>query len=1086
MASDSDELLQRYSTTLSQLASTPFDRPVYLERIQLAKELGLSDEVEAGRNDLADHFPLTRSEWNEWIEDRKSTTLPTSTPVEDVEPFMNLIELYRRASRDYLSIPLLISFSQWVIESYYTAQGISKPPKAIEEGDEDEDMEPVERKTSEPDPLLGVVFSIEAVRDICQEVLAVGGEHLSESSKLWNVWRNFETDILIMEKTPDQLIVVEELYTSRLRVPHLNIKQTFDEYSTFVTKFDNDNYDVSLPAASKLYSGAAKKSDEREIEEVKLKQAGFTLRAYLEYIAWERQVKKPDTPLVKNLFERAVGEFPNEYEIWETWVEFEWRLPEKDQELMKIGERAVRANPSSAPLWSTYFRIAEKLGESTEVIEGLFARAMGTGLFETDMDGVVTLYHARAAYHRRQVDLTGTEEEGPNIELVGIVLGVLQEGIAKTKQVHKKGDKQHRLEKFMIRVYERFQMIEEAGQLWEELTKAEPWSYAAWYGRADFETHRVHESSRAGRYEKAHEVYLQANSARGVDYPEYLLDPWVQFEMECGKAEDLQFALVKVKRSRVNLAKRRAREAEQAAAVAGYSGNAQASTSVDADSFIASAVQSTDSTDPSKKREGSPLEESKTATKKVRIEAPPPAAAAGSIETPQGGPAEPKRDREHSTVFAISSGSMTEEDVGNLFKDCGAIRESKVKEINGKTYAMLEFMEKESVLAAQTKDKKRINESEIEVYIAWQSCLYVTNFPESFDKPAVEKLFKKYGVIFDTRWPSKRFKNTRRFCYVQFAIPANAQAALELNGVELEPGHKLGVFVSDPSRKKNRTDTGANNRELYVSSLAKFVKEDELRMVFEPYGALKGIRLVTDDKGECKGFAFVEFEEEASAQAALVLNNHELRKRRMAVTIAQSRATGTAKNNAPTERKLDTENRSIRVRGLAPGTEEAIIQQTFEKFATVEKVVFEVGSAEAVVMFENAADVGKVLMQRDSITVDDTPVEVFADGRQVRTAQGKKPVASAGGSASTGGGGPSAASSDVPLMPRQASRGRGRVGLAGGRGRGRGGRGGLGAAGVAAARATAAGEDSATSSTSETTGGDSKGQDAFRAMLAKK
>lgn len=49
----------------------------------------------------------------------------------------------------------------------------------------------------------------------------------------------------------------------------------------------------------------------------------------------------------------------------------------------------------------------------------------------------------------------------------------------------------------------------------------------------------------------------------------------------------------------------------------------------------------------------------------------------------------------------------------------------------------------ESVLAAQTKDKKRINESEIEVHIAWQSCLYVTNFPESFDKAAVEKLFEK-------------------------------------------------------------------------------------------------------------------------------------------------------------------------------------------------------------------------------------------------------------------------------------------------------------------------------------------------------
>ena len=55
-----------------------------------------------------------------------------------------------------------------------------------------------------------------------------------------------------------------------IRFLSLHRHQTFDEYSHFVTKFDNDNYDQSLPAASKLYSGAAKRSDEREIEEAKL------------------------------------------------------------------------------------------------------------------------------------------------------------------------------------------------------------------------------------------------------------------------------------------------------------------------------------------------------------------------------------------------------------------------------------------------------------------------------------------------------------------------------------------------------------------------------------------------------------------------------------------------------------------------------------------------------------------------------------------------------------------------------------------------------------------------------------------------
>lgn len=79
-----------------------------------------------------------------------------------------------------LAIPILLSFSEWVIASYYAAQGLSLPPPLVEEDDEDEQMEPAQRKVGEEDPLLGVVFSIEAVREICQEVLKSGGEHLAE------------------------------------------------------------------------------------------------------------------------------------------------------------------------------------------------------------------------------------------------------------------------------------------------------------------------------------------------------------------------------------------------------------------------------------------------------------------------------------------------------------------------------------------------------------------------------------------------------------------------------------------------------------------------------------------------------------------------------------------------------------------------------------------------------------------------------------------------------------------------------------------------------------------------------------------
>ncbi|GAA5954263.1 hypothetical protein JCM8115_003354 [Rhodotorula mucilaginosa] len=1056
----SEEAVQQYSSLLEQISSSPYQRDLHLERVRLAKQLGLSDEVEQGRQAYAQFLALSEEEWLEWIEDRKKG-LP-QLPADDVTPYLDVIELYRRGSREYLSIPFLVNWSKWVVSQYYLAQGLTPPTAAAEVDEEAEDaaMQPVDRKAGEPDQLLGVVFSIEEVREIRAETLKIGGTHLTESSQLWKIWRDFETDLLKLDTTPDQLVVVEELYLARLKVAHLDIAETFSAYSTFVTTFDNDNYDTSLPAANKIYSASVKKADERYPEEEKLKATGYSAQAYLDYVSWEREVKRPDVVLVKQLFERAVKDHPQELELWETYLEFLHKP--LDANLREVCERAIRNLPAAVPLWTTSLRIAEKLHASAEEIEATFLRAITSGLFSQDMDATVALYHARASYYRRESEAKAGEE-GPDGGLVGMALGVLQEGVEATKKVQKKGDQQCRLEKYLIKLYERYQMIDEARQLWVELCKARPYSYAVWYGRADFET-------RVGQYQKAHEVYSEGCSAKGLDYPEYLIEAWVLFETEYGNLADLEYTLVRSKRQRKGLERRRAREAEEAARTA-QSGSTRAP---DADTFIASATADATGagTENERKRERSPPtgESTSTPAKKVRIAEPTTEASTSAAPATNTSTEEPRRDREHSTVFAVSDGSISEEDVRKLFSDCGAVRELLLKELDGRTYAQIEFMDKESVLAARTKDKKRVNGVELEVYIAWECCLYVTNYPESYDKSAVEKLFSQYGTIFDIRWPSKRYKATRRFCYVQFANPAHAQAALALHGRELEPGHRLVAQISDPSRKKSRSDADANKRELYIANVARSVKEQDLRKLFEAYGTLKGIRVPTDQQGVCKGFAFVEFEDESSAQAALALNNHELKKRHISVTVAEKRAAGTARAGQ-IERRPEVENLGVRVRGLAPETQEAIIQQEFEKIAPVRRVNYIAGTTEAVVIFENAADVGKVLMQRDSITVDGKSVGIAGEGQGSR-----KHVSGAAGF-------------DVPLMPRQATRSRGRVGLAGARG-GRGGRGRGGLGFVASTRPTAE------ASARKDEGGDSKmdapeasaskkSQDDFRAMLSK-
>lgn len=138
-------------------------------------------------------------------------------------------------------------------------------------------------------------------------------------------------------------------------------------------------------------------------------------------MTWEREVKRPDISLVKNLCERAVKDFPENVELWDTYLEFAVRLlslylaslanlrvkqatlPKKSPLLLAVAEKAVKNLPGSGLLWAAYFRAAERTGPEVDV-ESLYARAIGTGLFEKEVDELVLLVEARAGYHRREVD----------------------------------------------------------------------------------------------------------------------------------------------------------------------------------------------------------------------------------------------------------------------------------------------------------------------------------------------------------------------------------------------------------------------------------------------------------------------------------------------------------------------------------------------------------------------------------------------------------------------------------------------------------------------------------------------------------
>ena len=79
--------------------------------------------------------------------------------------------------------------------------------------------------------------------------------------------------------------------------------------------------------------------------------------------------------------------------------------------------------------------------------------------------------------------------------------------------------------------------------------------------------------------------------------------------------------------------------------------------------------------------------------------------------------------------------------------------------------------------------------------------------------------------------------------------------------------------------------------KIYVGNLSYEVTEEDLQLVFEPFGQIESITIITDKySGQSKGFGFVEMPSKDEAQAAIDgLNGTELKGRTLNVNEARPR-----------------------------------------------------------------------------------------------------------------------------------------------------------------------------------------------------
>ncbi|KAI8427742.1 hypothetical protein MSG28_002170 [Choristoneura fumiferana] len=165
----------------------------------------------------------------------------------------------------------------------------------------------------------------------------------------------------------------------------------------------------------------------------------------------------------------------------------------------------------------------------------------------------------------------------------------------------------------------------------------------------------------------------------------------------------------------------------------------------------------------------------------------------------------------------------------------------------------------------------------------------------------LEEFFSSVGKVRDVRLIT--CNKTRRFkgiAYIEFRDAESVPLALGLTGQKL-----LGVpiIVQHTQAEKNRVGNTLPNlapktsngpTRLYVGSLHFNITEDMLRGIFEPFGKIDHIQLMTDpESGKSKGYGFLTFHHAADAKKAMEqLNGFELAGRPMKVGNVTERTDG--------------------------------------------------------------------------------------------------------------------------------------------------------------------------------------------------
>ncbi|KAG0310995.1 RNA-binding protein 4F [Linnemannia gamsii] len=518
----SSETIEAIATLQTMLKENPNQYEAHTQLIALLKSADLFEELCEARESMNKIYPLSEGKesrrreiivftylWMDWINDQ--VNMATS---EDEK--RHVLSLYERATTEYLSIKIWKSYVDYALQEYNEA-------KEYQDAQDERD----------------IVVNAQELTKIFKRADKWTGYHILESHTIWNVWIDFELETLAAQDpaSPEDVKRVKKMFLDRIAIPHVGLDETFSALSSFITKYEPEEYEKFMENFSKINAATRKLFTEREVYEQGLVASGNSMEAFTSYLNYEMRPERRHFARTRTLFERAVAVHCLVPSVWTDYVTFLMSMNTQKagydldpREVLTIAERSTRNCPWSGDLWETRFLLMELYHKPEEEVNALFAGALGDSTLLASPQELSKLLQARCSYVVRSEtkDEHGKTKIRAAFEHAGAVLDSVG------------GDPYCKFEQFWIEIEAGLlENGENARALWTKIENKLKASSESWLARVALE-------KRLGSPKQARQIFAKAcNVAKQIDWPEKIFEAWLLFEREHGTVSEYKEALTR-------------------------------------------------------------------------------------------------------------------------------------------------------------------------------------------------------------------------------------------------------------------------------------------------------------------------------------------------------------------------------------------------------------------------------------------------------------------------------------------------------------------------------------------------------------